>query len=221
MFMGFFNRFCMFRFMSGVAGGISTVSDRFKKRCRIAASAVRGLSFKKVVKKPNFFKFHHNQRRLLSVALFLTAILLAIKAHDISQGDGIQKWLRDHPPSLKILEFSLGSRGLRSLAFSQKNEKIFQKVIRTLPTSLDEEGAIWLSQDETWVASYYGKDHEIQPYLFCAECSTLPKNWRSLGFGWPAFESLISAIDQRLTREQKKSPLEKKKVWRDPREISY
>ncbi len=161
-------------------------------------------------------KTYRRYQRLWVAALFLVlSLALGDRANEMSQKTGASSWEKSHPPSQKVIFYSLKSRGLTLI----QGVSFFQKIYRTIPTSLDEEGSIWLSEDANWVAFFLASAEAIPAQIYCLICKQLPVRWEPLGRGWQAFEKSLEELDHKIAALKLSRP--KKFLPRDSREIVY
>jgi hypothetical protein len=157
------------------------------------------------------------RNRLASGTFFVAAIILGLWANELAEADALARWERMHLPSERIIQFALGSRNFHSV----RDENQMQKILRSIPSRLDESGAFWLSENANWVVFYAAPDQAVQAQLYCFRCETLPKQWKPVGLGWRGLEETMQEIDKNLDFLK---PVLLKKVkagWRDSREIVY
>ena len=185
---------------------------------------------KRIQKVPLFYtkKIGTFRRKAQALLLIIAAIGLGIWAKETTELEALQSWQLSHLPQRSVWEHGLGARGFKPL-----NElRLLQEVTRSLPTSLDDLGTVWISSNSYWVAiALPAKEKEALPQeaperlqIYCLKCTKSPmewKNWETLDRGWTGFEKSLSRID-RLPKQAtlSQSPRKKQKVW-DPREIRY
>ena len=165
------------------------------------------------------------KRNLGSLFFLLLSLVLGTEAYHHSQTEGALNWLRAHPPSEQVLEYSLGRFGFQSV----KDVEKIQKVMRFAPATLDDVGSFWISPSKQWVAYYFSREQESQVTFYCKECGAPPHDWQPLGIGWEALEKLFIEISKDAIHTkgsppkaaEAAEPARKKEVHRDPREIIY
>jgi hypothetical protein len=193
--MVLFNNLSLPRFKNRIARGVQALSKNLGQLCG------------------------RHRTRLIGIAYFGVSIALGFAAFTFSRVEAIEYWERTFLPSERVIRFALGSRGLVPAAEGYQA----QRVLRSLPSSLDEKGSIWMSTDPIWVAAFLPskEDTSIQVLTYCLDCKNFPKNWQPMGIGWRAMDKAIEQIDRGLKgrKEVKTAPLSK--IRSDPREIVY
>jgi hypothetical protein len=158
------------------------------------------------------------RKRVMSAGFLACSCVFGIWANDIAQIEAKMRWAREHPPSVRVIDFALGSRGLRKIEDTDQ----IHRVVRLIPTHLDENGAFWLSSNGQWVAFFSDSIQSNTIHIYCSICNRTPQgpDWRPFGVGWEALENVTDEIDQKT---QNVSPIQrsKKVVFKDPRELSY
>jgi hypothetical protein len=159
------------------------------------------------------------QERFLSISSLVSAICLGTCAHRASENEALQRWERTHLPSDRIVQQSIRSYGWGSMDHS----KTIEKLVRTIPASLDEKGSVWASDNWNWILFFSSHSELVQPQFYCLHCAKVPTNWLPVGVGWKGLELTLEGMTTRL--ELEKSQLPKKKIksvhWKDAREISF
>jgi len=155
--------------------------------------------------------------RFLSGAFFLLALVLGVWANGIAEMEAISKWERNHLPSERIFKFALGSRGMHQV----QDLNQLQKVMRSVPSRLDEMGSIWISTDANWAAYYSSPDQALQAQIYCLRCSNRPEKWKPLGIGWRGLEDALDEIDKNTLLSKPLAQKKKGRLPRDPRELIY
>ena len=198
--MVFFNYFNLSGFKNWAAGRVRALSQSFAQV---------------------FGRLGRHRTRLIGAAYFAVSVALGFVAFTCSREEAIEYWERTFLPSGQVIGFALGSRGLVAAVEGYQ----LQKVLRSLPTSLDDRGSIWLSADPIWVAVFLPSkdDSSVQAETYCLDCKNLPKNWQPMGIGWRAMDKVVNQIDNLLKRrkETKIAPSTQIRSRRDPREFIY
>jgi len=187
------------------------IISKLGNRCRIWISC-RLQKIQKYCGKKLWF-----QERLLGAASLVLSVLLGFHANSISEREAIQRWERSHLPSSSIVRFALTSQGWQEI----QDQKKIEKLMRSIPVTLDEGGSIWNSSDWNWILFYSHSIDLLQVQFYCYHCSEFPKIWTPLGIGWMGFEKALEGV--RLKLESEKTLLPKKiwAPWKDPREIIF
>ena len=160
-----------------------------------------------------------HRKKWASAGFFGMALVLGVWAHSSSQAEAVLNWERTHLPSDGMVQLALKSRGFRLL----EEGKPLQKVLRSLPVSLDQKGSFWATSDLNWVAYYADPEQVTQTQIFCWECATPPTPWQPSGLGWRGLETLLKDIAIKFTshRPAVKATARGSHLWRDPREVVY
>lgn len=153
---------------------------------------------------------------ILAVTWLLLAGGFGNWASESSEASAILSWEKRFRPSLRILHHALGSRSYTFL----KDEKKVQKVEYTLPSTLDQRGSFWSTQDYNWIVYFTEGEDTVRPHLYCLDCSKKPENWREQGLGWRALDSLLETLDV-LAAKRPKAVKRGSIEYRDPREIRF
>jgi hypothetical protein len=196
--MEFYHRLRSFEFFGRISARVRALSPGRGASSHAAARVIR---FRK---------------RLGGLALVMTALTLGFWAHDLAQAEALAGWLRGHPPSARMWRHALLSRGLHEL----QGAGLLQKTVKTLPTLMDEEGAVWVSADVNWIAVFEKQSTGVPQAVYCLECTRPPLGWAPAGNGWDAFDPVLAKVDQAVAgRVAPKRAVSG--VKRDPREIVY
>src|SRR4051812_48560660 len=86
-------------------------------------------------------KNSQHRKRALGVSLLCAALFLGSWAHELDESTALRAWLQAHPPSPKLIQRSLESLHYRQITA----EKALQKVVRSLPTSVEADASFWIS----------------------------------------------------------------------------
>ena len=194
--MVFFDRLHRIGHIRGISARIRGVSQRLVQG-RLASRVIR------------------HRKRALGVALLLVSLIVGIWAHDLAQAEALGGWLRMHPPSNRIWNHALESRGYRALS----DLKQLQRASKTLPALVDEEGSVWTSSDTTWVAVFQKQDDGLSSVLYCLECQKPPAGWEPSGRGWEAFDPVLARAD--LAAKRLRPVAKPRQAPSDPRELRY
>lgn len=149
--------------------------------------------------------------------LFLVALTLGAWASELSQTEALSGWLATHPPSEKMWRHALLSRGLKEI----DNPSTAQKAAKALPSLVEAEGNVWVSEDSNWLALFHPSNSGRPIAFFCLNCLNLPKSWASSGNGWEAFDPVLDRIDRAAALAKTTVTAKKVLIPRDPREIVY
>lgn len=190
---------CLSRIRKGFWRRISSLSDWSEEKLR-----------NPLAKKVWIFR-----KRCLGAIFVGTAIWLGVWANEVSQLEAKMKWEKTHLPTEQILDFALGSRGMKQV----RDLKLLQRATYTLPARLDELGAVWLSEGANWLAFFTGSEENTQVKIYCQPCTMQPRIWQPKGVGWRGLELALQEIDRRIGERQGVTP--KKRIERDPREIVF
>lgn len=195
--MGFFDRFSL-------SSGISQISQRVQTLSKVTSN-----------------KVWPHQKKILAIFLILFSIFLGFWAEKIARSEAVQEWERAHPPSPLIWGHAMGSRGLQKL----QDPKILQKILRSLPSMLDEPGSIWLSSDQLWLV-IFSSDTEltVTAQIYCTSCKNPTQGkiaWERFGNGWIGFEQVLQRLDTHPTYSSKLIDKKKTSFPQDIREIRY
>lgn len=149
---------------------------------------------------------------------FVLAILFGIWANDASEASAILAWEKKFRPSLRIAHHAFASR---AYAFQTDPKKV-QSAEYTLPSTIDQEGSFWVSNDHNWVAYFAKAEDMIRPYLYCYDCTQKPKEWTEQGLGWRALDTILETLDVLAAKRPKAKAVKKGQAeYRDPREIRF
>lgn len=160
--------------------------------------------------------YRGHKRKFLAVAFLITSISFGILAFGQAREEAIKSWERAHLPSLQVWVLALSTRGYRTL--SDIGE--IQKLARSLPTTLDSEGSIWVDRDLNWVVLYHDINQALPAHIFYRDIRKKPEAWSPRGIGWAHFDSTLNEVDAMLAKAPK--ILRKKaEPITDPREIRY
>jgi hypothetical protein len=154
------------------------------------------------------------RRRLAGVALIAFSVLLGAWAYDGAAMHALSSWQRSHPPTLRIWEYALGSRGLRRPP--EKSRAL--QASRSLPARLEPEGTAWISGDRNWVAVFGPPTADAPFELFCRACEKSVPGWDSPGSGWEGFETVLALLE-RMPRGP--GPVTRRLAVGDGRQILY
>ncbi|MGK5085087.1 hypothetical protein WDW37_17505 [Bdellovibrionota bacterium FG-1] len=154
----------------------------------------------------------------LKTTFFLTlALVLGVWAHDFSEAQALNTWLTTHPPSILMWKHALRSRGMVEVT----HPILAQKAIRTLPSLIDQKGAVWVASEGKWIALLGSDTASGAPVVFCLSCQETPQNWNPAGNAWSAFDVALKKVDEAVQAEKHPLLSAKKAVYRDPYEIVY
>lgn len=194
----------LFRFRSGVSRRIREIPTTIKNAVGAHCQAERIWS---------------TYRKCFGVASFLLSIFLGMVANSYSEQEALKRWEKNHVPSYSVVQFAMGSRGL----MLNQNLSITQKLMRSLPTNLDDPGSFWMSQDSSWFAYYGNSNQQAQVQFYRMGSSSLPHHWIPMGVGWRALEKSIDAVDRvKLSNQSRKiHPAQRAKQRLDPRQLVY
>lgn len=147
--------------------------------------------------------------------------LLGGMASEVSRREALSDWLRSHAPPRATWERALASHGWKQVS----SPEILHRVLRSLPSRLDEPATVWLTRDTKWIALF--ESVEVDPVAFGRpgapekpKATELAGAWEPLGRGWPAFESLLERMAAARPEITRKTGRERPRN-RDPREIVY
>ncbi len=154
-----------------------------------------------------------NGKIWVGVIFLLLSVWIGNWAKQVSQLEAAAQWEREHLPSEQIIECLMKSRGLGLVRHLKK----LHKVLRTLPSTIDDPGSIWISESVDWIAFYGSPERSPQVQIYCLQCSFLPTQWGPLGVGWTAIALALQKMDQKAILL--KGP--KAQIQKDPREIFY
>jgi hypothetical protein len=193
--MVFFNYIHLFRNKNRDSGRIRALSKGLTQLCRPYRS------------------------RLIGSAYFALSGVLGFMAFTFSREEAIEYWERTFLPSEQVVRFSFGSRGLVEAGEGY----LVQKAFRSLPSSIDAKGSIWLNADPIWVAVFlpHPETGTIQAVAYCFDCKSLPKNWEPKGIGWRALDKTLETVDIELSRRKSSKMSIPPQFLKDPREILY
>ena len=160
-----------------------------------------------------------NRQKGLGIVLVLFSVLAGNWASNASENAALLKWEKAHLPSLQVLSYAAGNRGMTEM----KDIRQIQRCLRSLSVSVDEKGMFWLSEDSNWITYFSGGD-EVMPQVYCLICSLPPSKWSPMGIGWRGLEETMASVDAqietgRLRIPSKKSPSVRTK--KDLRAIEY
>lgn len=148
------------------------------------------------------------------------ALALAYAAFEGSSKAALQSWLKNHLPSLKLVEISLMSQGWNPV----KNEGNLHKIFRSMPTTFDEEGSFWWEPYAQILVYYEGifENSMNVPRVFHREAAADPQrqNWTPLGMGWEGFQIALEKISV-VSHPVQKPTFKRPPLPKDPREIAY
>lgn len=142
----------------------------------------------------------------LSIAL---AGLLAWGAQGLSHSEALKDWESQRLPTEQTWKYALGSRGWAAPGDS----RLVQHALRKLPSTMDREGAVWMSPDSNWLTVFRSSEATLPQAIFCRNCLQPPTSWEPLGIGWSGFDRVFQRLDQ--------APQVKTPKFHDPREIQY
>ncbi|MEK6579610.1 MAG: hypothetical protein AABZ55_10325 [Bdellovibrionota bacterium] len=151
--------------------------------------------------------------------LLALAISLAALAHAQSKKIAVASWIKSHSPSEKIWTISLVGLGYKSFRESSK----YSVALRSLPATLDEEGAVWVTASGQWIGVSF-VENSLSPFaIYCLDCKIIPSNWIPIGSGWPALEAALNRADHavQLYDSMRKAASRSRVAYQDPREIRY
>lgn len=161
-----------------------------------------------------------NRKKWFAALFALVSCICGYWAKELAETEASLKWGREHPPSSRVVRYSLESFGYR---LETQPEKL-HRVTRWIPAHLDETASFWMTRDLSWIAYFSDLQSTIQMEIFCISCKSYPKgqDWTPLGTGWIVFEELLQQIEksQRELHSAKKGT-GKKVPLRDPREILF
>ncbi len=154
------------------------------------------------------------RRRLGGIALISFSLTLGAWAFDGARLQALASWERDHPPSQRIWEHALASRGLRPAPEKSRANQ----ASRSLPARLEIEGTAWVSSDRNWVAVFGPPTAEAPFALYCRDCGKPVLGWDSPGGSWGGFETALAWLESKPNAPQ---PHRSKRTEGDSREILY
>lgn len=162
-----------------------------------------------------------HRRKLIGLCWLLLSVILGFWAEQIAQSEALQTWKDTHPPSPRVWRHALGSLGFEQCTDS----KVLQKVLRNIPSMVDDHGSIWLSTETQWIAIYSNEEDSTFPVdIYGLNCA-LPKegvrNWNNFNSGWDGFDQVLEHLTQALPHSPKMVEKKKSKLSRDSREIRY
>lgn len=152
----------------------------------------------------------------LSGILFLLSLFVGHYANQLSEEKAIQNWESSHLPTPKIVAFSFESYGWKRIKDPQKT----QKIIRSLPAALDENGSFWVSSQIDWIVFFSEHKNSETIELYCRTCQNSSNRWSFYGKGWRALERIIVKMDQ-IVRSSKPMVVKKPIQTVDPRAWTY
>lgn len=191
--------------------------DRLSSRLGISKVSQRVQTLSKVTS--NRVRLH--QKRILGIFLIFFSIPLGFWAEKIARSEAVQEWEKAHPPSRVIWEHAIGSRGFQKL----QESKSLQKILKSLPSMIDDPGAIWLSSDRQWIV-IFSQENELTEtsQIYCVSCKNPTPGkiaWESLGIGWTGFEQVMKSLDANPTYSSRSIDKKKTTFSHDIREIRY
>lgn len=160
--------------------------------------------------------FTSSKRYWLSGILLFLSLWIGHSANQLSENKAIENWEKSHLPPQKIVQFSFQSYGWKEI----KDPKKIQKIIRTLPAALDENGSFWVSSPLDWIIFFSDHKNLETIEVYCHTCQNTPQSWSFYGKGWRAFEGIISKMDQ-VARSFKPAVVKKPIQKADPRAWTY
>ena len=158
----------------------------------------------------------------MGAAFLLVAICLGIWAHSASKNQALLEWQHTQGPSPLLWKGIFQAKGYSVL----ENPLEQQRLIRTLPLSLDSQNSVLLSQDRKWIAVFGAPENEQNPWIFTAGApilikKELPKTWEPLGSGWIGLEATLQKIEAKTTLHSASSVHSKINPFTDPRALQY
>jgi hypothetical protein len=156
----------------------------------------------------------------LSALFAIISCLCGLWAKELAESEAALRWGSEHPPSSRVVRFSLESFGYRR---EQDPDKL-HRVVRWIPSHLDETASFWVTRDLDWIAYFSDLQKTVQIELYCHSCSSVPKSqdWSPEGVGWSVFEDLLQRIEGKksIPMLPNKGSIRRSSP-RDPREIVF
>jgi|GEM_PF-4807106 len=162
-----------------------------------------------------------HRRKIIGLCWILLSVFLGFRAEQIAQSEALHSWKETHPPSTRVWRHALGSLGFEHC----KDSKVLQKVLRSLPSMIDDHGSIWLSTQNQWIAIYSNEENSTFPVdIYGLNCN-LPnreiRNWDNFNSSWDGFDKILEHLNQIQPQSPKLVEKRKSKIPRDSREIRY
>jgi hypothetical protein len=195
--------------------GLRGIWERIFRRL---SAVSKGFVGKVGTSNPSSF-FEKQRKRILAGVFFFLAIGLGWIAQDLAQTEAENRWGRNHPPSRAVVHYALASQGFVAVLEADS----LQRVIRSIPTHLDDEGSFWITQDARWVVFILEGDTAIpaSAYRLSSESRLKTEHWIPLGQGWGGFEELMKRVKSKAPRLLNSKTKKQLPLWKDPREIVY
>lgn len=205
-------------------GFLHSFARNFSKGVRPVSSLAQkkfwSSPFSRLASSPRFLEW---SKPLGSLFFLFFAVTLAYWANRMAQDEAEENWHKSHYPSFEVIRWVLASQELKRV----ENEKQLARIQRELPTTLEEEGAFWVTQDGDWVYSLAHTEEVVPFFAFCRLCSVQPQKWLQMGKGWKGLEQMTEWLQKTRKAQSKAGLLRQGKIkgaghsWRDPREIRY
>jgi hypothetical protein len=197
--MGFSPRFHWNQFRSGLQTRVQRVSEKYFSSFRIA------------------------RKRLLSIFWIALAGLFGVWANEASELQAWNRFKKDHFPGRAVISAVLNGYHFVQI---QESDRL-QKILRTVPTHLDEEGAFWISTNRKWIVHFSDWDDWVQAQVFSLEEKGAKATrrealkWERLGVKWEGIERLLRLLEEAKQDKTQSKPFQSHRRFRDPREIVY
>ncbi len=164
---------------------------------------------------------NHRSKVLKTLQPWLGLLLLLGLGHSLVQWitrGGVQDWLEQSPPKPSVWVGVIHSLGLIEV----KEQKKLDRLYRLMPTTTDQQGACWTSQDQNWIALFDASAAPTGIRFFekpASSLSPLLTQWSRLERTWRGIVQLDQKRSDYTTKHP--APLKKKASTRSPFEIRY
>lgn len=165
----------------------------------------------------------HKSPLVRGVFFLAIGLILARSSSESIESQAISDWKRAHPPSVKIWDLVLRTKGLRLLP----PDSLPERIARTLPLRMDEESSsneVWLSQDLRF-ALVMEESGKIFAYTSSRPEEKLRTKDLPKSNQWTRWDSSLEALEKIILQSVLRSPqlkIQKKNhEWVDPRAIHY
>jgi hypothetical protein len=193
MFMDFSYFQCLFRNQFGIQSRIQKISQKLDTEFRVYT------------------------KRYLSLILLLASLVLGKCAHELTQREALMSWEKSHFPSEKVVHLALMSRGMSRVQDPAK----LQRILRSLPATLDESGSFWRAIDNDWITFFLPSENSYPAQVYGLLDRPIPVKWEPVGLGWKAFEEVLKILDQNPIRGRLLPEKKTNSILIDPREIVF
>lgn len=169
------------------------------------------------------------RRRVRGALLVILSIVLASFAHEVARTEALESWIHENAPSSRIWRHALGAQSFQAV----KSPNLMHRVLRSLPTTLDAVGSVWISQDSSWVVVFGGSEDkgsdipliytraELTPRGELRDRTNPVKHWSPAGRGWEAFDQVLERVEKMRAPPVFRPKKARVRTYIDPRAIIY